>query len=233
MSPQVHIYDPLTNNQTKTVSRFKDLAYSGSFKSDGKLLVAGGESGLVQVFDLGSRAILRTFRGHSAYVDTPLLSSPLSFYSSLLFSSLLFSFLLSPSSLLLTSFLHFTSFPFFTIFSSLVLSMSQSFHPTTFMCCQQEMTKWCHVGTFQLNNEYSPSLGTTITFELEPSTLQSLISGITISLLVLPSHFFPSVSLSPPLKKQDYYSLFRFFFELSSVSLLPPLISFRSSLSSL
>mmetsp|Transcript_8645 Transcript_8645/g.17534 ORF Transcript_8645/g.17534 Transcript_8645/m.17534 type:complete len:129 (+) Transcript_8645:228-614(+) len=49
----------------KTIARFKDAAYGVCFKKDGKLLAAGGENGLVQVFDRNSRAILRTFRGHS------------------------------------------------------------------------------------------------------------------------------------------------------------------------
>jgi U3 small nucleolar RNA-associated protein 15 len=81
---QVEIFDPNTQGVAKTVSRFKDVAYryprnffkgiffvfdlliSGTFRNDGKLLVAGGEDPLVQVFDIGSRAVLRSFSGHSA-----------------------------------------------------------------------------------------------------------------------------------------------------------------------
>jgi len=45
---QVQIYSPHTNTVKKTFSRFKDLAYSGTFRDDGKLLLAGGENGIVQ-----------------------------------------------------------------------------------------------------------------------------------------------------------------------------------------
>ncbi|KAJ8662044.1 hypothetical protein O0I10_002376 [Lichtheimia ornata] len=64
-SARVQIYSSKTHSPKKTISRFKDIAYSGSFRQDGKLVVAGDGTGLVQMFDVNSRAILRTFRGHS------------------------------------------------------------------------------------------------------------------------------------------------------------------------
>ncbi|KAI8823023.1 WD40-repeat-containing domain protein [Fimicolochytrium jonesii] len=67
-STRVQVYSPSTHAVKKTISRFKDTAYSGNIRSDGKLLVAGDASGLVQLFDLGSRAILRTLRGHDGPV---------------------------------------------------------------------------------------------------------------------------------------------------------------------
>ncbi|KAJ3328410.1 snoRNA-binding rRNA-processing protein [Blyttiomyces sp. JEL0837] len=45
-------------------SSTRDVAFSGSIRNDGKLLVAGDAGGTVQVFDMGSRAILRTLSGH-------------------------------------------------------------------------------------------------------------------------------------------------------------------------
>lgn len=33
----------------RQLTRFKDTAYSGTYRSDGRLLVAGGASGVVQV----------------------------------------------------------------------------------------------------------------------------------------------------------------------------------------
>jgi U3 small nucleolar RNA-associated protein 15 len=48
----------------RTFSRFKDKAYAGTFRPDGRLLGAGGEDGVVQVFDANSRAVLRQFVGH-------------------------------------------------------------------------------------------------------------------------------------------------------------------------
>lgn len=48
----------------KTVSRFKDTAYSGVFRSDGRMLAAGGQDGTVQLFDAASRSVLRQFKAH-------------------------------------------------------------------------------------------------------------------------------------------------------------------------
>lgn len=60
----MQIFSSKTRKVTKTISRFKETAYSGTIRSDGRLLVAGDHSGLVQVFDLNSRAILRTWDKH-------------------------------------------------------------------------------------------------------------------------------------------------------------------------
>jgi len=46
---RVHIYAPRTQKIIKTISRFKDVARSGLIRDDGKLLVAGDDSGLIQV----------------------------------------------------------------------------------------------------------------------------------------------------------------------------------------
>lgn len=46
---RVQIYAPRTQKITKTLSRFKDVARSGHIRGDGKLVVAGDDSGLVQV----------------------------------------------------------------------------------------------------------------------------------------------------------------------------------------
>ncbi|CAK5275628.1 unnamed protein product [Mycena citricolor] len=59
---RVQIYAPKTQKVTKTISRFKDVARSGCIRADGKLVVAGDDSGLV--FDINSRAILRTLDSH-------------------------------------------------------------------------------------------------------------------------------------------------------------------------
>ena len=54
--------------ERRAITKFKDLALSGSFRRDGRLLVAGGVRPLLQIFDLGSRAVLRTLAGHTAAV---------------------------------------------------------------------------------------------------------------------------------------------------------------------
>ena len=51
---RVQVYAPRTQKVTKTISRFKDVARSGNIRPDGKLVVAGDDSGLVQV-GLGRR----------------------------------------------------------------------------------------------------------------------------------------------------------------------------------
>lgn len=58
------MYDGATRTLRRTINRFKDRAYGASWRADGKLLVAGGEDALVQVFDVESRSILRQLRGH-------------------------------------------------------------------------------------------------------------------------------------------------------------------------
>lgn len=61
---KLQIYSPKTNRVIKTISRFKEIAKSGEIRADGKLCIAGDDSGLVQIFDINSRAILRTIRAH-------------------------------------------------------------------------------------------------------------------------------------------------------------------------
>ena len=67
-STRVTLLDANTRQPKKVMSRHKDVAYSASWKPDGKLIVAGGESKLVQVFDTNSRSILRSLRGHEKAV---------------------------------------------------------------------------------------------------------------------------------------------------------------------
>ncbi|KAI9318662.1 WD40-repeat-containing domain protein [Dichotomocladium elegans] len=74
-SARVQIYSSKTHTPKKTISRFKDIAYSASFRQDGKLIVAGDATGLVQMFDINSRAILRTFREHNLPVHVTKFSS--------------------------------------------------------------------------------------------------------------------------------------------------------------
>ncbi|KAI5077553.1 hypothetical protein GOP47_0007377 [Adiantum capillus-veneris] len=67
-STRVSVYDGQTCKVKKTISRFSDVAYSGVFRPDGQLVVAGGEMGVIQVFDLNSRLVLRQLKGHSRAV---------------------------------------------------------------------------------------------------------------------------------------------------------------------
>lgn len=65
---RVHIYGPFSQEPVKTFTRFKDTAYSGRFRSDGQLLVAGCEDSVVRLFDVSGRVALRTFKGHTKAV---------------------------------------------------------------------------------------------------------------------------------------------------------------------
>mmetsp|Transcript_26592 Transcript_26592/g.52409 ORF Transcript_26592/g.52409 Transcript_26592/m.52409 type:complete len:538 (-) Transcript_26592:185-1798(-) len=63
-STRVDVYNHGSCTLKKSISRFQDIAYSGSFRADGKLLVAGSANGDVKVFDMASRGILRTWSEH-------------------------------------------------------------------------------------------------------------------------------------------------------------------------
>lgn len=60
----VELIGSRAGTRLRSLARFRDTAYSPSYKPDGKLLVAGDGAGCAKVFDLGSRAVLREFKGH-------------------------------------------------------------------------------------------------------------------------------------------------------------------------
>ncbi|KAB8576210.1 hypothetical protein FH972_025738 [Carpinus fangiana] len=63
---RVQILSSRTRKVVKTINRFgfDDIAHSGEIRRDGRVLAAGGDSGAVQVFDINSRAILKTWKEH-------------------------------------------------------------------------------------------------------------------------------------------------------------------------
>jgi U3 small nucleolar RNA-associated protein 15 len=63
---RVQIFSSKTRKAVKNISRFgvDDIAHSGAIRRDGRIVVAGGDSGTIQAFDLNSRAILKTWREH-------------------------------------------------------------------------------------------------------------------------------------------------------------------------
>jgi U3 small nucleolar RNA-associated protein 15 len=66
---RAQIYSTKTRKLVKTISRFgvDDVARSAVLRRDGRILLAGGDSGVIQAFDTGSRAILRQWRGEQAH----------------------------------------------------------------------------------------------------------------------------------------------------------------------
>ena len=55
------MYSSATNQVKKTISRFKEAAYSGCFRHDGRLLAAGSEEGVVKVEDCMYSTSVRMF----------------------------------------------------------------------------------------------------------------------------------------------------------------------------
>lgn len=58
-SVRVQIYNPITKLVVKNLSRFRECAYGGTFRSDGRLLCTGGEEAVVKLFDVSSKSLLR------------------------------------------------------------------------------------------------------------------------------------------------------------------------------
>ncbi|XP_026741341.1 U3 small nucleolar RNA-associated protein 15 homolog [Trichoplusia ni] len=67
-SVRVQVYDPITKVVAKNISKFVEAAYGGTFRGDGRLIVAGSEEGAVKLFDVQSKNVLRVFAGHTAPV---------------------------------------------------------------------------------------------------------------------------------------------------------------------
>jgi hypothetical protein len=53
----------------RTLTRFADVAYGGALRADGRLAAAGGEEGIVRVFEVRSRAVLRELGRTRAWVE--------------------------------------------------------------------------------------------------------------------------------------------------------------------
>lgn len=67
-SVRVQVYNPLTKLVVQNISTFKKNAYGATFRKDGRLLVAGEESGTVRLFECSSKQPLRVFNQHTAAV---------------------------------------------------------------------------------------------------------------------------------------------------------------------
>ncbi|PQE05750.1 hypothetical protein CJF31_00004490 [Rutstroemia sp. NJR-2017a BVV2] len=67
---RLQIFSIRTRKLVKTITRFSDVAHSGEIRQDGRVMVAGDETGKIQVFDVNSRAILKTWDEHKQPVWT-------------------------------------------------------------------------------------------------------------------------------------------------------------------
>lgn len=61
---RVQVYSIQTRKLVKTIARFSDIAHSAEIRRDGRVMVAGDDSGRIQVFDMKERAILKTWDEH-------------------------------------------------------------------------------------------------------------------------------------------------------------------------
>lgn len=67
---RVQLFSQRTRKLLKTITRFDDTAHSGEIRYDGRVFVAGDDTGTIQVFDTNSRAILKTWKEHKQPVWT-------------------------------------------------------------------------------------------------------------------------------------------------------------------
>lgn len=67
---RVQLFSHKTRKLLKTITRFDDTAYGAEARYDGRVLAAGDETGAVQVFDVNSRAILKTWKEQKQPVHT-------------------------------------------------------------------------------------------------------------------------------------------------------------------
>lgn len=74
-SVRVQIYNPITKLVAANLSKFQENAYGGSFRRDGRLLVAGDDGNNVKLFDTASKHMLRSFKGHKAPVHRTFFTS--------------------------------------------------------------------------------------------------------------------------------------------------------------
>ena len=82
-SSSVHLYESFPDRNQRSFTRFNGDAYSGRYRKDGKLIVAGDNSGTVKVFDAVSKSLLRQFQGHKLSARATVWSSSgLHIYSS-------------------------------------------------------------------------------------------------------------------------------------------------------
>uniref|UniRef100_A0A2R5LMQ6 U3 small nucleolar RNA-associated protein 15 homolog n=1 Tax=Ornithodoros turicata TaxID=34597 RepID=A0A2R5LMQ6_9ACAR len=63
-STRVQIFNPVSREVTQRFSKFNKAACGAVFRSDGNLIAAGGEDGIVKLFDVKSKSLLRQFVGH-------------------------------------------------------------------------------------------------------------------------------------------------------------------------
>lgn len=67
---RVGLFSGKTGAIVRGISRFHTVAHSGVMRGDGKLVGAGQDNGVVQLFDSTTKDVLRVFKGHVGPVQT-------------------------------------------------------------------------------------------------------------------------------------------------------------------
>jgi len=63
---KIHLRGGKDGSEIRAFSRFHEVAYSGKFRKDGKLLAGGDHKGIVSVSDATTKVILRSYEGHTS-----------------------------------------------------------------------------------------------------------------------------------------------------------------------
>eukprot|EP00092_Neocalanus_flemingeri_P002568 GFUD01002750.1.p1 GENE.GFUD01002750.1~~GFUD01002750.1.p1 ORF type:complete len:527 (+),score=157.54 GFUD01002750.1:830-2410(+) len=66
---KVQLYNVDTMELHKSITKFKDMCFSGRWRRDGGLLCAGTGEGVVKVFDVNTKTLLRVLSGHKGGVQ--------------------------------------------------------------------------------------------------------------------------------------------------------------------
>ena len=67
---RVNLFSIRTRKLVKSINRFGDTAHGAEIRRDGRVMVAGDETGTIQVFDVNTRAIFKTWKEHKQPVWT-------------------------------------------------------------------------------------------------------------------------------------------------------------------
>jgi U3 small nucleolar RNA-associated protein 15 len=62
--PRLQLFSPQTLKLVRTIARTSSSLHGASVRPDGRIVVAGSDSGVIQAFDTNSRAILKTWDQH-------------------------------------------------------------------------------------------------------------------------------------------------------------------------
>src|SRR5262249_49889130 len=69
-APSLLLWHPKSGKRVATLDRHKKRIVALSFSSDGKLLVSGGEDGIIWLWDVGTKKPLHRFLGHDSWVTS-------------------------------------------------------------------------------------------------------------------------------------------------------------------